>query len=201
MKKTVKWMSSVLFFAMAVFFISCDTVPNRVDKIVQEHDPSPKDYQTSIDDFVKYQVAVCDALIQKHSDLVGDISSDNAFLAVLGLADAQIEWEEYVERIDGFNDYMLELQTYGDVCYKDVLQKVSNTPNHEFQDIAQKVYAEYIRTSITLSEYQQLSTNYWQFQELNTGIVFQLTIDIDDDKYSCQAEDGSLTHYLEKHIK
>ena len=187
-----------MLFSMTVSYVSCDTVPNRTQKIV--HDPSPKDYQTSIDDFVKFQVAVCDAMIKKHTGLIEDISCDNAFLAVLGLADVQLEWEEYIERVDKFVDYMFELQAYGDMCYKDVLQKISNTPNHEFQEIAQKVYAEYIRTSITLSEYQQLSTNYWQFQEQNTGIIFRFTIDIDNETFSCQPEEESVTDYLEKHI-
>ena len=173
--------------------VSCDFGINRP--------ASPNDYQTEIEDFVKFEIAVGDVMIKQYTD----VFKGNAFVSLTsndfgGLYSSA--WDEYCERIDEFEEAMSELwyDEESPEGYLSVLQKVTNTSG-EFQYLAEKVLEEYKNTSVILSEYKQLATSsdtkVWRFQELNTGIYFRFYL---DETWTCEPEESSITHYLRKHI-
>ncbi len=190
----------LMLLVVATVFTSCDLSSFR--NVVNSHFTSPEDYQTEIEDIVKYEISVCDVMIKQYSD----VFEDNLFVALTandfgGLY--SYAWDECCNRIDKFEEAMsdLWLAEESEEGYKAVLRKISNTPNHKFQDLAEKVYAEYNRVSVIISEYQQIATSsdtkVWRFQELNTGIFFRFTY---GETWSCEPEEASITHYLKKNI-
>lgn len=183
----------MLLLVVATVLASCDLSSFR-DSVIS-HTISPKDYQTEIEDIVKYEISVYDVMIKQYSD----VFEDNLFVALTASDFGGLysyAWDEYCKRIDKFDEAMSDLWL-AEECeegYKAVLQKVSNTPNHKFQDLAKKVYEKYDRTSVIISEYQQLATSsdtkVWRFQELNTGVFFRFTY---GESWSCEPEESSIT--------
>lgn len=190
----------LLLLVAATVFASCDLSSFR-DAVIS-HATSPEDYQTEIEDVVKYEISVCDVMIKQYSDLF----KDNLFVALTADDFGELysyTWEEYCNGIDKFDETMSELWLAEESKegLKAVLYKVSNTPNHKYQDLAKKVYSEYNRTSVIISDYQQLATSsdtkVWRFQELNTGIFFRFTY---GETWSCEPEEQSIIRYLKKNI-
>ena len=196
-KRVLRGMMLLIF---ATVFTSCDLSSFR--NAINGHLASPEKYQTEIEDIAKYTVSVCDVMIKQYSDLF----KDNLFVALTADDFGELysyTWEEYCNGIDKFDETMSELWLAEESKegLKAVLYKVSNTPNHKFQDLAKKVYSEYNRTSVIISDYQQLATSsdtkVWRFQELNTGIFFRFTY---GETWSCEPEEQSIIRYLKKNI-
>ncbi len=190
----------LLLLVVTTIYASCDFSSFR-DAVISQT-TTPEDYQTEIEDIVKYEISICDVMIKQYSDAF----EDNLFVALTASDFGGLysyAWDEYCNRIDKFDEAMsdLWLAEESEEGYRAVLQKVSNTPNHKFQDLAKKVYAEYDRTAVIISEYQQLATSsdtkVWRFQELNTGVFFRFTY---GESWSCQPEESSITRYLKKYI-
>ena len=184
----------LLMLVASLFVVSCDLGIRRAE--------SPKDYQTEIEDCVKFEISVCNVMIKQYAGLF----EDNMFVAMTandfgGLY--SYAWDEYCKRIDEFEKTMDELWYAEEIQegYSSVLQKVAGVSG-EFQYLAEKVLEEYNTTSVIISEYTQLATSsdiiVWRFQELNTGIFFRFYL---DDSWTCESEEASITRYLKKYIK
>lgn len=207
----IKRTTYLLLLATATVFTSCDinSIRDAVTIRPISHTLSPNDFQTEpnvfqteIEDIAKFQIALCDVMIKQYSDLF----ENNLYVALTADDFGELYsylWVEYCNKIDKFEKAMekLWLKEECEEGYKAVLQKVSSTPNHKFQDLAKEVAAEYDRTSVIISDYQQLSTSsdtkVWRFQELNTGIYFRFEY---GETWSCYPEEESMTRYLKKHM-
>ena len=179
----------LLMLVLSLSVVSCDFSINRPS--------SPKDYQTEIEDYVKFEIAVGNVMIKQYNG----VFNGNAFVSLTSNDFGELysyAWDEYCERIDEFEEAMGELWC-NEECpegYLSVLQKVTSTSG-TYQYLAEKVLGEYKNMSVILSEYSQLATSsdtkVWRFQELNTGIYFRFYL---NDIWSCEPEESSIIRYF-----
>lgn len=183
--------AKTILFAVVAFFLFTSCNINH-----------PKLYQTEIEDYVKFEVAICKVVLNQYENTF----KNNLYLAGLGDYTSSYLWDAYIENIGNFEEAMQELWLNEDdeEGYRVILERVASTPNHKYQSIAKQVYDEYEEASIVISEFTRIPTSsnieMWKFKELLTGLDFLFTIDGDTQELSCEVEETSLSNYLENQI-
>ena len=170
-------LTGLMLLVVATVFTSCDLSSFR--DAVNGRSISPKDYQTEIEDFVKYDISVDNVMEKLYTN---EFSIYSIFYS----------WDEYCEMIDEFDEKLNGLLSdeESENGYMAVLQALSNTPNHRFQHLAEEVLKEYNNTLVILSEFKQLSTSsdkkVWKFKELSSGINYLFYLD--EETWNCIRE-------------
>lgn len=171
MKKIV---FSFMLAMMAIITNSCNDIRSYINS-------RPENFQEEIEDYVKFTVSEINYTI------------DNVFVVYFSSS-----------RFDAFDDEIRRI-TYIDNSknsYEKALYRMANNTNNQFNDIAKSLLNEYQNTRVVLSDYRKIPTSsqtmVWEFTEINTGILFQFSID--EKTYAIKVDDDSAQRYLEKNL-
>ena len=171
MKKITK---CFLIAAIAILICSC----NDFSAYLASH---PKNYQNEIEDYVRFTVSETNFIVDNFIDIVLSSSSFEAF-------------NDEIHKI-AHNDNSKK-------SYEKALSRVANNANNQYNDIAKQLLNEYQKTMVILSDYRKVPTSsqtmVWEFTEINTGILFQFSID--EQSYGIKVDDDSIERYLEKNL-
>ncbi|MBO7594587.1 MAG: hypothetical protein J6T12_06425 [Salinivirgaceae bacterium] len=194
-------------------FTSCDgllpqKVGNESDAYTEDYpayiEDNPDNYQSYIEDVVKYNIALANAVIENSNRLEGNVAAGLLYNDYGDIFDGMFNY--YLNRISDLDDTVndLWLNEEGTDGYQAVLTKLSNNPNYQNNDIASDVLDVYRNTRIIISEYVQVPTSsqtkLWQFKELTTGIRFYFCIHEKDDFWECYPDDDSYDWYFSKNL-
>lgn len=164
----------LLLVMMVVSTSSCDDLISYINS-------RPEKYQEQIEDYARFTVAEMNYII------------DNVLVVYLSSM-----------RFDAFDDEIRKLANNDNSkrSYEKVLSQVANNTSNQYNDIAKKLLNEYHNTKVVLSDYRKVPTSsqtmVWEFTEINTGILFQFSID--EKMYVIKADDESAQRYLEKNL-
>ena len=164
----------LLLVMMVVSTSSCDDLISYINS-------RPENYQEQIEDYARFTVAEMNYII------------DNVLVVYLSSM-----------RFDAFDDEIRKLahNDHSKRSYEKVLSQVANNTSNQYNDIAKKLLNEYHNTKVVLSDYRKVPTSsqtmVWEFTEINTGILFQFSID--EKMYVIKADDESAQRYLEKNL-
>lgn len=170
----MKRIAAGLLFAMVTILVcSCDGISSYMDY-------HPKNYQTEIEDFVRFRVSEANYIIDNVVNLYS------------------------FDRLSSFDDEILKL-THNDNSknsYEKALSRIANDSSNQYRGIAKKLLDEYKKTRVVLSDYKKVPTSsqtmVWEFKEINTGIRFYFSIN--EKEYEVRSDDDSVRQYLEKYL-
>lgn len=177
----------VLLVLCEVFLLNKNTDDNSANSIELNESDGPWNYQTSIEDIVRFEVALYNVVIDNYDKI-----------------SFEYLWDLYIDRVADFEDYMYNVwkDETEEQAFQHILINISDMPDHEYYKLAKEVLKEYNQTNVILSSYSQIPTSsnikLWVFRELNTGLDFKFTL---GDTWFCEVDEDSAMRYLRKYMR
>ncbi len=161
---------------------------------------SPELYQEEIEDSVKFNIATCMVLGDRHSLIEKKAENASFLFGDFFSSSYEKDWNKFCDTIDAFERYMLRLvdqSEYTNGNYM-ILKQISKDSSNPWCRIADMVLEKYNDIDVVISDYYEIETSsdvrIWQFTELNTGL--EGTFVFENDTYSCGLTDSSMEELL-----